>query len=86
MKIQAIYDNGGATLDRYTVVTDQQDGLNFLMMLGLSEGGDGFSQWSGGSYAAGRGEKNQHLGKRVSFESLSAATQSHIARRVFTEE
>lgn len=85
MRILSIFDNGGKTLDRYTVVTDQHDG-NYLMMLGLNEGGDGFSQWSGGSYAEGRGEKNQHLGKRVQFEALSAATQKHIAERIFSDD
>lgn len=81
MKIIAIYDNGGKTLDRYTVVTDEPDHSGYVMMLGLNEGGDGFSQWGSGTY--NRGGNNRHLGKRVQFENLSEATQRHIAGRVF---
>lgn len=86
MKILAIFDNGGETLDRYTVVTNQQDGLNFLAMLGVAEDPAAYSQWSGGSYAQGRGEKNQHLGKRVHFENLSETLQHHIAQRIFGDQ
>lgn len=84
MKIQAIYDNGGKTLDRYTVITDiheydqhhQTDADGLYMALRLSEGGDGFSQWT--TAVPGR-----HLGRRVQFEQLSAKTQAHIAWRLF---
>lgn len=83
MKITAIYDNDGATLDRYTVVTDliAQNGYGHdeIEMLGLSEGSEGFSQWS-------TGQDGSHLGKRVHFENLSEATQKHIAQRIFSEE
>lgn len=83
MKIVAIYDNGGATLDRFTVVTDlaAQNGYGHdeFEMLGLSEGGIGFSQWT-------TGQSGSHLGKRIHFEDLSATTQKHIARRVFNEQ
>lgn len=79
MKITAIYDNGGKTLDRYTVVTDEAArngyGHDEFEMLGLNEGGNGFSQWS-------TGQAGRHLGKRVQFEELSEATQRHIAERV----
>ena len=80
MKIIAIYDNGGKTLDRYTVVTDEAAwngyGHDEFKMLGLSEGGEGFSQW-------GTGQPGRHLGKRVQFENLSEETQRHIAGRIF---
>lgn len=81
MKITAIYDNDGESIDRYTVVTDViekqfEDGQKTFMMLGLSEGGDAVSMW-------GEGYDGDHLGKRVRFENLSEATQKHIARRVF---
>lgn len=91
MKIVAIYDNGGDTLDRFTVVTDEQEydarnTPNLYMSLGLSEGGDGFSQWGAAQWFKGSDDaKNKHLGKRVQFESLSANTQKHIARRIFSE-
>lgn len=85
MRITAIYDNGGKTLDRYTVLTDEPyyredpQGTGIVNCLGLNEGGDGFSQWSSA-------QEGRHLGKRVKFEDLSAATQKHIATRVFREE
>lgn len=84
MKIYDIYDNGGKTLDRYTVVIDDNQETfsgKWWTMLGLSEGGDGFSQFSEGNYNVGG--NNRHLGKRVQFTDLSAATQKHIARRIF---
>lgn len=86
MKIRAIYDNGGKTLDRYTVVIDDNaetfDG-KWWTMLGLSEGGVGFSQFTEGVYDFANDRNNRHLGKRVRFEDLSAETQTHIAGRIF---
>lgn len=81
MKITAIYDNGGKTLDRFTVITDQPEydshnTPNLFMALGLSMDGDGFSQFC--TAVPGR-----HLGRRVQFETLSANTQAHIVRRIF---
>lgn len=81
MKIIAIYDNGGRTLDRYTVVTSLTGAGIMFDMLGLSEGGDGFSQWTVGQYNVTG--SNRHLGKKVHFEELSEATQAHIAGRIF---
>lgn len=83
MKILAIFDNGGATLDRYTVVTNMTGAGIQYDMLGLSEGGDGFSQWTVGYYYENNGRLNRHLGKRVQFTDLSEETQAHIARRIF---
>ena len=81
MKITAIYDNGGETLDRFTIITDQpeydaNETPNLFMALGMSMDGDGYSQFS--SAIAG-----SHLGKRVHFEDLSANTQNHIVERIF---
>lgn len=75
MKITAIYDNGGKTLDRYTVVTDEPEHSGFVAMLGLSEGGNGFSQWTAG-------QAGKHLGKKVKLEDLSEDTQKHIRGRL----
>lgn len=102
MRVIAIYDNLGKTLDRYTVFTDQVDkhpsGDDYrdqFVYLGMSEGGDGFSQWGfvdRANFATLLKKTNQdfravtHIGRLVPFEKLSAATQSHIARRVLTEE
>jgi hypothetical protein len=88
MKVTAIYDNGGKTLDRFTVFTDEEindfdshaiNGRPSFNALGLGEGGDGFSQW-------GEAQPGSHLGRRVQFDTLSEATQKHIARRVFEVE
>lgn len=84
MKITAIYDNGGRSLDRFTVVTDQPDGPQYVMMLGLAEAGRGVSQWGGGMHNPGG--NNRHLDKRIHFEDLSAKTQAHIVARVFGPE
>ena len=87
MKIIAIYDNGGKTLDRYTVVTDIENSGFHHQMLGLNEGGDGFSQWTMGVYYdKNDGRGNRHLGKRVHFEDLSAELQSHIVYRLWVEQ
>lgn len=85
MKLTAVYDNGGKTLDRYTFVTDQaewaNDGNNELqayMSLGTDINGVGFSQFS----AAMPG---RHLGKRVQFTDISADLQQHVAMRLWGE-
>lgn len=85
MKILAIHDNEGETLDRYTVVTNVTQlnaaSRDIMECLGLNEAGDGFSQWSTCDYTEG----GDHLGKKVHFEDLSEATQKHIAQRIFSE-
>jgi hypothetical protein len=40
-RIRAVFDNGGETLDRFTIIFGNGE------MLGLSETGAGFSQWCG---------------------------------------
>ena len=88
MKIIAIYDNGGITTDRYSVVTDVISntdalGYEYRDMLGLSEGGDGFSQWTNGVYYSHKYARNAHLGKRIPFEQLSEATQSNSTEDIW---
>lgn len=85
MRILAIYDNLGKTIDRYTVVTDSVSGFTEHEMLGLAEAGDGFSQWTYGQYYQD-GQSNRHLGKKIKFEELSSATQTHIAERLWGEQ
>lgn len=80
IKITAIYDNGGKTIDRYTVVTnDRWNNGSRVAALGLSSNpGDynGFSQWTGAI-------EGVHLGNKITFESLDGKVQVHIAKRVF---
>ncbi len=76
-----VYDNGGKTIDRYTVVIDDsawEANPGMMPMLGLSEGGRGFSQFSDG-------REGPHLGKGVNFDDLDDATKKHIIFRL-TEE
>ena len=75
MKIRAIYDNGGKTLDRITVVVNQKNNDNSWDCLCLSHNGVAFSQWS-------TCQQGRHLGKKVSFEELSPELQKHIESRL----
>jgi hypothetical protein len=73
-----VYDNGGKTLDRYTVcleVSRWEGHAAFYTCLGLSEGGRAFSQFS-------EAQEGRHLGKRVKLDSLDAATRQHIVNRL----
>lgn len=75
MKILKIYDNGGKTWDRYTVLTNHG-------ALGLSENpnsSQGFSQW-------GEAIDGNHLGKRINLVDLPGNVQKHILSRVFDED
>lgn len=86
MKILAVYDNDGKTIDRYTVVTDVT-GFGYTMheMLGIDDqGGRSFSQWTTGQYNTDG--QNRHLGHKIRFEDLDEVTQAHIANRVFGKE
>lgn len=76
VKITAIYDNGGRSLDRYTILTDQQHNARLIMALGVGDNPDDYSQWTGAQIG-------DHLGKKTTFESLSAIVQGHIAKRIF---
>lgn len=75
-----VYDNGGTTLDRYTVVIDGTDwddssSPGMKSMLGLNSGGRGFSQFT-------EGQEGRHLGSGIAFQSLDAETQRHIIARL----
>ena len=77
MTIYKIYDNGGKTFDRYTVLTEPGHFGKFCECLSLSNNCDspqGFSQW-GDCY------EGSHLGKVVSLDSLPYEVQRHIVRR-----
>lgn len=75
-----VYDNGGHTADRYSVVVDGKDWKSsasegFVPVLSLSEGGKDVSQW-------GDGKEGKHLGKPVKWETLSEDTRKHIEKRL----
>lgn len=81
-KILAVYDNGGKTMDRYSVYTDDVDhiqyGKKLYMVLGMSNNPNspqGFSQWSSGTLGA-------HNGKKIAFSSLPKHIQQHVRSRL----
>lgn len=81
-----VYDNGGETADRYTIVLHGKDWdagarRGYKMMLGLSSNPSdpqGFSQWT-------EGHEGKHLGKKIKFSSLPKNVQSHAVVRITQE-
>ena len=76
----SVYDNGGKTADRYTVVFDDQPerGRGMYAALGLSEhpgNPQGVSEFT-------TAMKGRHLGKRVQFRQLPAEVQNHVIARL----
>lgn len=71
LDIHSIWDNGGETLDRYTVV------FNDRSYLSLSENGLGISLWGELTQDAG-----DYLGEQIEFDDLSDDLQDHIYSRV----
>jgi hypothetical protein len=73
----AVYDNGGKTLDRYTIVdldTKQKQRSTGKMVydfIGASETGAGF-------YQHGECPIGRHLGKKIPFSSLDEGLQSMV--------
>lgn len=77
----SVYDNGGKTADRYTVISSDdiknKDVRGMVDMLGLSDNPthpQGFSQF-------GQGQVGSHLGKKIRFESLTPELKKHIMSR-----
>ena len=73
MKIKAIYDNGGKTFDRYTVIFSDGSAL------GLSHNPDspqGFSQWCEAI------ANNKELGMEMTLAELPEHVQRHIKTRI----
>lgn len=100
MKVVAIYDNGGKTIDRYTVITDEPEDManlnDMFMELGMSDDPTyptGFSQWGGVTRSADRYNYDNEqwrtrcdLGRLIRFESLPEHLQKHIAYRMWVQE
>lgn len=83
MKIIGIYDNGGKTVDRYTIVLDEMSTPQFNDMLGIGDSPSIYSQFTSGQFDTKNPSGNRHLGKRVRFEELTEELQKHIAERIF---
>jgi len=73
MEVAKVYDNGGQTFDRYTIIfKDRPDAL------GLSENCDssqGFSQF-------GDAVEGRHLGRQIAFADLPENVRLHIRERI----
>lgn len=69
-----IYDNGGKTLDRYTIFLDESDNC-----IGSDERGMGFYQHTTGT-------RGRHLGKIVPVESLEQELQEKLEYELSDKE
>lgn len=75
--IKSIWDNGGKTIDRYTVFFKEYGN----MALGLSDDPHnpmGFSNW-------GDAKEGKHLGKKINWNKLDKKVQMHIVLRMEEE-
>ena len=82
MKIKSVYDNGGKTVDRYTVVFDKIENSRNVC-LELSENPDnpqGFSQFGECVEELRLGEES--FGKRIKFKNLPKNVQCHVRARI----
>ena len=73
MKISKVFDNGGATFDRYTIIFEGRSDA-----LGLSDNCDspqGFSQF-------GVAIDGRHLGRQIAFADLPENVRLHIYERI----
>lgn len=77
LKVIAVYDNGGKTLDRYTIVTNcrYKSRVNpnryIYEALAASETGAGFFMWV-------QCERGKNLGKKINLSDLSEELQTKI--------
>lgn len=76
MKIKAIYDNGGKTIDRFTVYYDEKERNGYYSGRGMSESPfhpQGFGQCC-------TGQLGRHNGKRIALEALPFDCQAAISQ------
>ena len=76
MKVVAVYDNGGRSLDRYTIVTNNRvsnkyQGKYTYDALSASENGLGVFMWC-------QCIRGSHLGKKIRLDELSKELQEKI--------
>ena len=77
MKIKAVYDNKGKTIDRYSIVFKEKEG-RFNIMLGLSS----YPTHPQGFSIFGRCRDGNHLGTKIKFTDLPKEIQKHIIERI----
>ena len=75
MKVIAVYDNGGKSLDRYTIVVNSIVSINLNKYqydaISASESGAGVFMWV-------QCERGKHLGKKIEFAYLSKELQKKV--------
>ena len=75
MKVIAVYDNGGKSLDRYTIVVNSVVSKNRNKYqydaISASENGLGVFMWV-------QCERGRHLGQKIEFASLSKELQKKV--------
>ena len=75
MKVIAFYDNGGKSLDSYTIVVDSIVSKNRnkyqYEAISASENGLGVFMWV-------QCERGEHLGKKIQFASLNKELQKKV--------
>lgn len=76
--IKMVYDNGGESIDRYTVVTDCEEIDGALFSLHLSED----CTAPNGVSMCGSVIPGEHLGREISFTELPERMQEHIRKQL----
>lgn len=80
--IQSIWDNGGKTIDRYTIVFMTREKYNqYQPTLSFSkhpEHAIGFSMW-------GQGVGGPHLGRQIEWTDLDIDLREHVLSRIIGE-
>ena len=73
MKVIAVYDNGGKSLDRFTIVVNSivSKNLNKYQYDAISESGAGVLMWV-------QCERGKHLGQKIEFASLNKELQQKV--------
>lgn len=77
MHIFKIYDNGGETFDRFTILVEALSNGNYEA-LGLSSDPD----WTLGFSQFGEAVDGEHLGREIVFDQLPANVQRHVLTRL----
>lgn len=79
--VTGVWDNGGKTVDRYTVAVEPDPDAArspYLSTLALSSdptSPQGFSQWT-------EGLPGPHLGREITWEDLPEHIRAHVAARL----
>ena len=77
-----VFDNGGKTLDRYTVVFESLEGNGLYEALAMGNNLQGFCQHTSAYLHSFRSKSHQHLGKEISISDLPESHQKFIEREV----